>query len=1151
MKLHVEVWSLVRTVVALFLVTALSAFSQEFRSTVTGAIKDPQGAGIGGAAIVATQTDTSAKFRTVSESDGQYTLPFLPPGSYSLSVSANGFKSYDRTGIQVSANERVSLDVSLEIGQTSETVNVTAEVTGLEMSSASSGQVITTNQIENIPMNGRTPLTLAQLSFGVIPNADPRFNRPFDNGGPSGFSIGGAPAQTNEILLDGAPDVTANDRVSYNPPVDTIQQVKTEIFGADASFGHTGGGTVNQITKSGTNKFHGTAYLFNQTSALESRNYFLRRSGLLLPVGRFNQYGLTTGGPVWVPKVLDGRNKLFYFFAYEGIKDSYPETVITTVPTAAERSGDFSQLLSVGTNYQIYNPYSGVVNGSRISRQPLANNIIPSSLLSSVAKNYLQYYPLPNSPGNKDGANNYTANAVRSDVFDSEFGRLDYNISDNHKIFGTVHTNDRIENRSNRFFNIASGNFLSRTNRGFTIDDVYTINPTTLVNSRISWNRFIESNAKPSSGFDFSQLGFPVSLAKAATALVLPIVDIGGFNQLGDNAGNVTPFDIFQIYSSVTKIVGPHNMKIGGDFRLYRESNLGFGNSSGSYQFRTQWTRGPLDNSTSAPLGQDLAAFLLGLPTSGAGGFDVNAARTNQAGYYSLYFQDDYRVRSNLVLNIGIRYDKDLGTTERYNRSVNGFDFTTANPVSAAAQAAYNKNPIAEIAAGQFKVPGGDLFSSSSNRNVYNTHSRYFSPRFGFAWTPEFGKGKLVVRGGYSVFVFPIITGGVNQTGFSQTTDVVSTSNSYLTNDITLSNPFPGGILQPTGSSLGLSTFAGKSLTFFNPNPLNPYSQRWTLGIQRQLPGNTVLEVGYIGNHAIHLPVNHQLNFLPRQYLSTLGVRDQPVIDRNTANVGNPFLNLLPGTSINGSTIARSQLLLPYPEFTGVTEQGVSEGSSYFHMFQVRADKHFSNGLQLLANYSHSRLMERRSRLNDSDLQLEKRVSSDDRPNRIVISGSYELPFGHGKMFGASSPALVNKLIAGWTFNAVYTRQSGAPVSWGNVIYLGGDLNWDPHNAQHAFDTTRFVTASSLQLSNNVRTYGSLFNNLRQDPSNILDSSLIKNTQITEWLRLQIRVEFFNVFNHAELNGPDLSPTSSTFGQITSQANDIGRVGQIGARFVW
>ncbi len=271
--------------------------AQEFRSTVSGVVRDPQGALIPGATVIATSADTGANFKTVSETDGQYSIPFVPPGTYNFNVTAPGFKTYARTGIVVNANERLPLDVTLEVGQVSETMSVSADAAMLETSTASSGQVINSRQIENIPLNGRTPLTLAQLAFGVIPNSDPRFNRPFDNGGPSGFSIGGAPSQTNEILLDGAPDVTSNDRVSYNPPVDAVQEVKVEIFQADAAYGHTGGGTVNQITKSGTNQLHGTAYEFNQTSALESRNFFLSRSGQKLPVGRFNQYGTTVGGP--------------------------------------------------------------------------------------------------------------------------------------------------------------------------------------------------------------------------------------------------------------------------------------------------------------------------------------------------------------------------------------------------------------------------------------------------------------------------------------------------------------------------------------------------------------------------------------------------------------------------------------------------------------------------------------------------------------------------------------------------------------------------------------------------------------------------------------------------------------------------------------
>jgi len=1124
-------------------------FSQEFRSTIGGALTDQLGAVLPNVPVLAVQIETGANFRTVSAADGQYTLPFVPPGLYRVEVSAPGFKKFLRTGIQVSANERVPLDIQLELGAASDTVEISADASIIETATASTGQVITSRQIENIPLNGRTPLTLAQLSFGVIPNSDPRFNRPFDNGGPSGFSIGGAPAQSNEILLDGAPDVTANDRVSYNPPVDVVQQVKVEIFQADAAAGHTGGGTVNQITKSGTNSAHGTLYEFNQTSALESRNFFLSRSGQKLPVGRFNQYGGTLGGPVVLPKLFNGRNRLFFFFAYEGIKDSYPETITTTVPTALERKGDFSQLLNAGAKYQIYNPFSGVSQGSRIARQPFAGNIIPPALLNPIALAYLNYFPLPNAPGQIDGANNYVANSIRSDTFNTEFGRLDYNISDRHKIFGAVHTNARVENRGNRFFNIATGNFLSRDNQGATIDDVYTLSPTTLLNTRVAWNRFVEGNAKPSEGFDYSKLGFPASLVPQSAKLVLPFVNIGGFQSLGDNAGNTTPFDIFSVFASLNKVAGAHSLKAGVDLRLYRESNIGYGNSSGFYAFGTDFTRGPLDNSSSAPLGQDLAAFLLGLPSGG--GFDVNAARTNQAGYNAVFFQDDYRLRSNLSLNLGLRWDKDLGTTERYDRALNGFDPTAAIPLAASAQAAYASNPAALLPAQQFRIAGGPTFASSAHPKVYTTPSHYFSPRFGFAWTPAGTGGKTVIRGGFSQFYFPIITTGVNQPGFSQTTEVVATLNSFLTPNVTLSNPFPNGIQPPSGSSLGSATNVGKFLSFYNPSPLNPYSLRWTIGFQRQLTKDTVLEVGYIGNHAVHLPVATSIDAVPSQYASTSLRRDQPVIDRNSALVANPFAGLIPGTTLNGSTVPVAQLLRPFPQFTGVVEQGVSIGSSYFHMVQVRFEKRFGYGLQFSANYLHSRLMERRSRLNETDPYLEKRVSPDDRPNRFVTNFNYELPFGPGKPFAATSSPLISRIVGGWVLAGVYTWQNGAPVAFGNSIYYGGPLHYNSHNADSAFDTKQFDTVSSEQLSNNIRLFPSMFNNIRQDGSNTMDASLIKNTKLLESVHLQLRVEFFNVWNHPEFNAPDTNPTSSTFGKITSQANDIGRVGQLSLRLVF
>jgi len=758
-----------------------AAWSQEFRSTITGRVVDAQGAVVPNTKITAVLITTGGRSETTSGPDGLYTIPFLIPGIYRVEAQAPGFKHYVRERVEASTGERIGLDIRLDVGDITETVNVTAETPLLETATATTGQVIRSSQVENIPMNGRTPLVLAQLAMGVVPNSDPKFNRPFDNAGPSGFSMGGAPAQSNELLVDGAPDTTRNLRVAYNPPVDAVEEVRVHAFEVDAAYGHTGGGTANVVLKSGSNALHGSAYEFNQVSALAATPFFTNKAGLRNPVTRFNQWGLTAGGPLWIPKVFNGKNKVFWFFGWEGINDSMPEPLTSTVPTQAERNGDFSALLPVelkpGDNakciaktgygcYQIFDPSSGMNQSGRITRSPIATNgmlnVIPKSLISTIATAYFQFYPQPNQPGALDGRDNYLANSIRSDTFNGEIGRIDVNVSDKNKLFWNFRHNDRIENRGNRFFNIATGNFLGRVNQGTMLDDVHTFNATTVMNVRLNWTRFIESNTRTSDGFDATKLGLPAYVTAASTKRVLPVADIGGFTQLGDSGGDLTPFDIFQIFGDVVKIAGKHSFKIGADVRELRESSTSYGNSQGSYQFRTNWTRfDAADVSTAAPLGQDLAAFLLGLPTGGS--FDLNAFRTQQAKYYALFVHDDWRIKSNLVLNVGIRYEQDLPTTERFNRSVSGFDLTTANPIATTAIAAYAANyPKINnpdlLSPSQFKVPGGLLFPNSSNQQIYHTSSHIVSPRFGFAWTPSKLGGKTVLRGGFGIFVFPIGT---------------------------------------------------------------------------------------------------------------------------------------------------------------------------------------------------------------------------------------------------------------------------------------------------------------------------------------------------------------------------------------------------------
>ncbi len=1138
-----------------FLATMLCQ-AQEFRSTVSGIVADSQGGVIAGAKVAGKQVQTGAEFQTVSGSDGQYTLPFLPPGDFMLSVEAQGFKRFVREGIRIGTNQRISLDVTLEVGAVTENVTITAEIPLLETSTASSGQVIGTQLIENMPMNGRTPLVLAQLAFGVVPSSDPRFYRPFDNAGPSGFSMGGAVARSNELLLDGAPNTTRDSRVAYNPPVDAVQEVKVETFNVDAAYGHTGGGTVNVVMKGGTNRFHGTAYEFNQISNTAANQFFNNATNQPRPLVRFNQYGLTVGGPIYVPKLFDGRNRVFFFFGTERIKDALPRPERATVPTEAIRGGNFSQMLGVGSIYQIFDPATGVREGDRIRRQPFPGNLIPGNRISPIARNFMAFYPQPNAPGQPNTQDNlFIGQAGERNSFFNYLGRTDLNISDKNKLFFSMRNNERAGAGINALGyqvgqNAAAGTRFKRENWGATLDDVHTLSPSAVLDVRLNWTRFVEGNTNLFPDFDTGALGLPSYIAANARQSTLPriIFPNATYTGVGSTASEETVFDIFQIFASVTKVVHSHTMKFGADLRHSRESGYAFGDSAGRYNFGTEWTRGPLDNSPGAPLGQEFASFLLGLPNGGQ--FDLNAHRTIDARYFALFLQDDWRVKRNLTLNLGLRAERDVPPKERWNRAVNGFDFATANPIQGAAAAAYARNPIAEVNPAQFQARGGLLFASDGNRKIFDTNPLYFSPRFGFSWSPEALGGKTVLRGGVGSFLFSYGVPGIQQPGFSQETLLVPTLDGYLSPSGTLANPFASGFDRPPGSSLGLATFNGRAVRYTVADLKNPYSVRWNFSVQRQLFTGMLFEAGYIGNRSVHLEVTRDVDALPGQWLSTTGVRDQAVINRNTSNVANPFVGLLPRTSLNGGVVQRQQLLRPYPQFLSITQDANNRGSSTFHMLMLRLEKRFSNGVNLLANYQYSKLLEWRSHLNAFDERLEKRIAAEDRPQRLVLSTSAELPFGKGKRFAADPHPVVNAVIGGWVTNVIYTWQPGGPVDWGNVIYLGGPLNWDPKRVDGVFDTSRFNTTAAQQLEFNVRNFPTRFANLRADGANNVDFSMLKNFRIKELLNIQFRAEFFNFFNTPTFNGPNLTPTAANFGRITGQAN-IARRTQLGLRLVW
>lgn len=1162
----------IRTALVLASFSAATLFGQEYRGTFSGMVTDAQGAGVPKANIVALETRTGTKATAVSENSGEYTIPFLTPGIYDITAEAPGFKTFVRHGITLSAGEHPVIDVHLAVGAVSEQVMVTAEAPLLVTANPSLGQVITTAEVEDLPVNGRTPMMLANLALGVISTFEPGPVRPFDNGAPNSISIGGSPSGRNEVLLNGAPNSGQSNQMAYSPPQDAVTEVRVSVFDMDASFGHTMGGTVNLVTKGGTNSLHGSSYIFNQTSELDANSFFNNARGVPRPPYHQNQYGVNAGGPVWIPKVFNGKNRLFWFFAYEGMRDSDPANSpletgnpenFATVPTPAERRGDFSALLNVPgpNNYTIYDPATGVLSGTLASRQPFPNNIIPPDRLNPVALKYLQYFPLPNTAGLANGLQNYLINAIDSDKYDNELGRLDVNLGARNRLSFDARHNFRAQDKNQFFNNPATGNFLYRINQGAGLDDVFTFSPTVIMNVRANWTRYIENHSSPADSVDPAALGFPSYIDANAEFKMLPYITFAStglvagaratFEPLGYNGDGTNFSDIFQLFGDVVKIHGNHTLKMGADAREYRWSAYNFGNPSGAYSFNSSWTNNPASNNSSSPLGQDLAAFLLGLPTGGS--FDLNTQSSVKSRYLALFINDDWRVKGNLTLNLGLRWEHDYPETERYNRSVNGFDPTAKNPISDAAAAAYAANPRPQIPISQFRALGGLTFPSANSPEVYQTRSAIFSPRFGFAWTPAALGNKTVIRGGAGVLVDPIQLPTPNQPGFSQATQLSTTASFLPPFTATLSDPFPNGIQQPSGSSKGTGTFLGQAITFFNPQIRNPYAVRWELSIQQQLRGQMVLEVAYIGNHAMHLPINTNLNYIPRQFLSTSLVRDTANTNLLSGVVPNPFKGLLPNSSsLNGSTVALQQLTLPYPQFpiNGVTMQNNSAGSSYFESLNVRLQKRFTNGLTLLENFIWNSLIDRLAYLNPSDPAPEKRRSSDSRPLRNIVATTYQLPIGRGRRLNLQS-RWMDSLVGGWGLSGILTLQSGPMLSWGNYIYYGGPLNLQPHHPDGlAFDITRFNTVSAEQLANNIQTFDNQFNNLRRDPVKQLDMTMSKSFTFAERKYVQIRVEAFNLTNRVTFGAPNTSPTNAAFGMIATQANTPRRI-ETGLRLVW
>jgi hypothetical protein len=1130
--------------------------AQETRGAILGRVVDTTGAVVPGVSVRATNTATNVTAAAESNAEGNYELPYLLPGTYSVTTEHAGFKSFRRDGVEVRIGDRLSIPIQLEIGQVSEQVTVTAETPMLEVASANVGQVIDSKRIAELPTAHGNPFLLMSLSPGVAHTQNPGLDRPFEPTHIVGYAMGGVRANRSEITLDGAPNTALNHRwgagdlmAGYTPPVDVVHEFKVQTATFDASVGHTQGGVTSVTLKSGGNAFHGTGYYSALNPVLNANLFFANRNGQERGDFNYHRYGASATGPVKIPGLYDGRDKTFFTYGFEGIRESramgaaYGAGTLT-VPTERERLGDFSELLKLGPQYQIYDPATRVAVGNgRYQSQPFPGNIIPPNRINPIAQNILDYYSLPNVAGTADGTNNLIrVNDAEVIDYDNHIARIDHNFSTNNRMYGRFNMYKRFSHSSDWFRSLATGGYSDWGQHAFSIDDVHNFTATTFLNVRYSFFRLsIYQYPKPESmGFDLTSLGFPSSYADAIDPSVraFPSINIQGYTSTPNNWWRY-PTHNQSFEANVTSLKGKHTLRIGGDARQYRNFQYEPHNAStGRFVFDTTWTRGPLDNSPAAPKGQGLASFLLGLPTSG--GVDRKASFAAQSTVYSLYFQDDWRVTSNLTLNLGLRYEIEGALTERFDRTVRGYEFETASPLNDQVRANYARNPIAEISPDQFRLVGGLTFPGVGGqpRSLWNRDINNIMPRAGFAYALG---SKTVLRGGFGMYYGPLGAqrGDVAQLGFSQTTELIPSLDNGLTFVADLNNPFPNGIQEPPGASEGLLTFVGRSARFFAEDPRAPLQKRWQFGIQRELPQRVLLDLTYMGNSGSSLEVTRDLRALPPEYLSRSPVRDNATINYLTEQVPNPFYPLLPGTGLAGQTVSRAYLLSgpEYSHYTGLTTTSY-EGYSTYHALQARMERRFAAGWTINAGYTWSKGMEALSQLNGYLSPLEYVISTQDRPHRFVISGIWELPFGRGKKWLAS-PGVFEKIAGGWQFQGIYTAQSGPPINFGNVLYTGDiqdiTLPAGERTPERWFNTSGFETNASRQLSFNYRTFPSRLNNVRGDGVNSWDLSVLKNMRIQERLNLQFRGEFLNAFNHVNFAPPNASPTSTAFGQVTSQ----------------
>jgi hypothetical protein len=1126
------------------------SFGQDPRGTILGRVQDQTGAVVPNVTVRVTHVATGVSATATTNQSGNFSIPFLTPGIYRVAAEQTGFKRFVREGVEVRVSDALELEIGMEIGAVAETVEVTAETPLLETAHASLGQVVDRRRVLELPQRAGNPMELTLLAPGVVNTANLRLRGPTAPGAISSISAEGTGNSNTEFQIDGISNAVndagdGSPRVAFSPPATAVREFKIETSPYDASVGHTNGSVVNVSTASGTNELHAEAYYWAKNSAFDAPNFFNNKAGTKKTVSQNHRYGAAAGGPVYLPKLYDGRNRSFWHYSYEGNKWGVPVTNANTVPTAAQREGDFSALLKVGSQYQIYDPATiAPAAGGRFSRQVLPGNIIPRSRLDPVGLKLAALYPLPNVAGTVDGRTNHFLAQATSMTYYAHMVRMDQAFSETHRLFVRTHYGFyQNDNQLDSFGSPATAAIINQIKRGIALDDVIVLSPSLVLNLRYGLSNADFLERRGSRGTDLSALGFSPALTSLIDSkfATLPRVSADPYTQLArwQNGDGGSTALTHSFLGAFTWLRGGHNLKFGADFRVYRTFGNRFSESTSPYLvYPNTYTRGPLDNSTVAPVGQELAAMLFGIP---GGSMARTASYAMQDKFLGLYFHDDMKLTSRLTLNLGIRWELEGPLTERFDRLSAGFAGTVSNPIEAQARANYARTPIAELRPEAFRVLGGLTWVNQGDlgRSPFRGEKNNLMPRIGlsFRLTP-----KTTLRAGYGIFYDSIGASKTTaiQTGFSQSTPIQASLDNGLTYVATNANPLPNGLLAPLGPKGGLTTNLNQSLEYYNYNRTHPYSQRWSFNVQRLLPGQFMAEGTYVGNRGTRLGVDRELNATPAQYLSTSPVRDQATIDYLSFSLASPFFGIDP---IYGRNTSRAALLRPYPHFGGITMQDDPAGYSWYHSLGMRAERRFSKGFTFQFGYTFSKMMEAVAFLNATDPTPYESIGSLDRPHRLTMSGIWEIPVGRKRRFGANLPAPASFVLSGWQLSGVVIRQAGAALEFGNSIFTGNlkdiPLPKGERNVDRWFNTEAgFNRDTRQQLGSNIRTFPLRFSGVRGDGQASWDFTVLKNFPIGERATAQFRAEVYNAWNHASFNNPNTAPANTAFGRITGTSGD-------------